>query len=216
MASAKCASSSSLYQGPLDTATSLRQRSRRRIGQAPYDKLEEKKSFCFFFVCFWSDSPQWAMAPSFTRFLDHTQWRTTIGRTPLDEWSARRKDLYLTTHNTHDKYPCPRWDSNLRSQQASGRRPTPLGLAADKRRQRIFASEGPFTNESWQRNQSRLQVWAKHCWFLARVSHLSTVRRKQNKGPIFVQVNRSHDATVVHTWQMFVKYASRANTALRR
>jgi hypothetical protein len=27
----------------------------------------------------------------------------TLGRTPLDEWSARRKDLYLTIHNTHKK-----------------------------------------------------------------------------------------------------------------
>jgi len=31
-------------------------------------------------------------------FLDHTQRRTTFGGTPLDEWSARRRDLYLTTH----------------------------------------------------------------------------------------------------------------------
>ena len=68
---------------------------------------------------------QWVRAPSFTRFLDHTQRRSTLGRTPLDEWSARRKDLYLTTHNNHNKYPCPRWNSNPRSQQASGRRPTP-------------------------------------------------------------------------------------------
>jgi len=29
------------------------------------------------FVCFWRDSPQWARASSFTRFLDHTQRRTT-------------------------------------------------------------------------------------------------------------------------------------------
>ena len=28
---------------------------------------------------------------------------TTVGRTPLDEWSACRRDLYLTTHNTHNK-----------------------------------------------------------------------------------------------------------------
>jgi len=42
------------------------------------------------------------MASSFTRFLDHTQRRTTVGRTPLGECSARRKDLYLTTHNTHN------------------------------------------------------------------------------------------------------------------
>ena len=30
-------------------------------------------------------------------FLDHTQRRSTVGRTPLDELSARRRDLYLTT-----------------------------------------------------------------------------------------------------------------------
>jgi hypothetical protein len=28
---------------------------------------------------------------------------STLGRTPLDEWSARRRDLYLTTHNTHNR-----------------------------------------------------------------------------------------------------------------
>jgi len=43
------------------------------------------------------------MTSSFTRFLDHTQRRTTVGRTPLDEWSVRRRDLYLTTHNTHNR-----------------------------------------------------------------------------------------------------------------
>jgi len=43
------------------------------------------------------------MASSFLRFLDHTQRRTTVGRTPLDELSARRRDLYLTTHNTHNR-----------------------------------------------------------------------------------------------------------------
>ena len=29
--------------------------------------------------------------------------RTTVGRAPLDVWSARHRDLYLTTHNTHNK-----------------------------------------------------------------------------------------------------------------
>jgi hypothetical protein len=48
----------------------------------------------------------------------------TVGRTPPDEWSARRRDLYLTTHTT-EKHPCPWWDSNPWSQQASGRRPRP-------------------------------------------------------------------------------------------
>ena len=46
-----------------------------------------------------------AMASSFTRFLDHTQRRTAVGRTPLDEWSDRRRDLYLTTLTTDIHVP---------------------------------------------------------------------------------------------------------------
>jgi len=53
--------------------------------------------------------------------LSHSR-HTTLGRTPLDEWSARRRDLYLTTHTpTRDRHPCPRRESNLQSQQASDR-----------------------------------------------------------------------------------------------
>jgi hypothetical protein len=63
-------------------------------------------SHCFFAwlsVVFFSSG---ATAPSepgpphyrgFTITLRHT----TLGRTPLDEWWARRRDLYLTTRNTH-------------------------------------------------------------------------------------------------------------------
>jgi hypothetical protein len=36
-------------------------------------------------------------------FLDHTQRRSTVGRTPLDERLARCRDLYLTTHDTHNR-----------------------------------------------------------------------------------------------------------------
>jgi len=42
------------------------------------------------------------MASSCLRFLDHTR-HAKLGRTPLDERSARRRDLYLTTNNTHKK-----------------------------------------------------------------------------------------------------------------
>jgi hypothetical protein len=60
-------------------------------------------SFYTSFVCFWRYSPQWARASSFTRVLDNTQRHATFGRTPLDEWWARRRDLYLATHNPHKK-----------------------------------------------------------------------------------------------------------------
>jgi hypothetical protein len=37
-----------------------------------------------------------------SRFLGHTYLRhTTVGRTPLGKGPARRRDLYLTSHNTH-------------------------------------------------------------------------------------------------------------------
>ena len=51
----------------------------------------------------WRCGPTRAMASSFLRFRDHTQRRITVGRTPLDEWSARRRDLYLTTLNSHNR-----------------------------------------------------------------------------------------------------------------
>ena len=51
----------------------------------------------------WRCGPTRSMASSFMRFLDHTQRHTTVDRTPLDEWSARRRDLYLTTHDTHNR-----------------------------------------------------------------------------------------------------------------
>ena len=54
----------------------------------------------FFFL--WRCDPTRAMASSFLRFLDHTL-RTTVGRTPLDEWSARLRDFYLTTHTAHNR-----------------------------------------------------------------------------------------------------------------
>ena len=57
-------------------------------------------SLAFFFLV---RQPPVGQGLSFTRFPDHTQRRTTVGRTPLDEWSARRRDLYLTAHNTHSR-----------------------------------------------------------------------------------------------------------------
>ena len=66
------------------------------------------KGYICLFVCLfsWRYNPLWlyhlALASSFSRFLDHTQRRATVGRTPLGEWSIRRRDLYLTKHNTHN------------------------------------------------------------------------------------------------------------------
>jgi hypothetical protein len=53
----------------------------------------------FIIIFLWRCYTTRVMASSFLMFLDHTRRRTTVGRTPLDEFSARRRDLYLTTHS---------------------------------------------------------------------------------------------------------------------
>ena len=45
----------------------------------------------------------------------------TFSATPLDEGSACRRDLYLTTH----RHSCRRRDSNPQSKRGGGPRPTP-------------------------------------------------------------------------------------------
>jgi len=37
------------------------------------------------------------------QYVTITFRHTTLGRTPLDKWSASHRDLYLTTHNTHNR-----------------------------------------------------------------------------------------------------------------
>jgi len=57
----------------------------------------------FVFRFFWGrDSPPLGQG-LIHEVLNHTQRRTTVSRTLLDEWSACRRDLYLTTHNTHNR-----------------------------------------------------------------------------------------------------------------
>jgi len=87
--------------------------------------------YVYIYMCVppWPCGPTWTMASSFLRFIDHTQRRTTVGRTPLNVWPACCRNLYLTTHNTHNRqidiHPCPRRGSKPKFQQASDRRPTP-------------------------------------------------------------------------------------------
>jgi len=62
------------------------------------------------------------MASSCSRSLGHTQWRTAFGRAPLDEWSARIRDLYLTTRNlTTDIHLCH--PGGIRTRNPSNERP---------------------------------------------------------------------------------------------
>jgi hypothetical protein len=77
------------------------------VGQVAHTKQRCYYSYIGIAVSHFADRmleavPTRAMT-SFLRFLDHTQRSTTVGRTPLDERSARSRDLYLKTHNTHNR-----------------------------------------------------------------------------------------------------------------
>jgi hypothetical protein len=43
------------------------------------------------------------LGPPHYRGFTITLRHTTLGRTPLDEWWAQHRDLYLTTHNPHKR-----------------------------------------------------------------------------------------------------------------
>ena len=73
----------------------------------------------FFFMALAAQSR--AMASSFLRFFrDQTQRRNTVGRTPLDEWSARRRD----THNGQTWMPPAGFEPTI----SAGERPQTYAL----------------------------------------------------------------------------------------
>jgi hypothetical protein len=74
----------------------------------------------------------------FTITLRHT----TLARTPLDEWSAQRRDLYVTTNHTHNR-------------QTSM---PPLGFEPT-----IPASEGPQTH-TWDRAATGVGKFTLYAW----------------------------------------------------
>ena len=64
-------------------------------------------------------APSGSGPPRYCYLRSHSR-HIILGRTPMDEWSARRRDLYRTTQNTRDRNPWPGRDSKPR--EAAGPR----------------------------------------------------------------------------------------------
>jgi hypothetical protein len=60
-------------------------------------------NFMTFFFYHGATAPPVGQGPPHYRGFTITVRHTTAGRTLLDEWSDRRIDLYLTTHNNHNR-----------------------------------------------------------------------------------------------------------------
>jgi hypothetical protein len=84
------------------------------------------------------------LASSFLRFRDHTQGQSTVGRTPLDEWSAPRRDLFLT-NTQHSKQTNIHALGGIRTRNPSRR------AAADPRLRALG---------HWDRQNSVLELWS--------------------------------------------------------
>ena len=79
--------------------------------------------FRSFFVLVWTLLPTQRRGYfcTWSHSMTHTHTYTpTLGRTLSDEWAARRRDLYLTTHNTRNRHPYRQQVSKPQSQQTSG------------------------------------------------------------------------------------------------
>jgi hypothetical protein len=76
--------------------------------------------YYYTFVClFLAQQPPVSQDILIFKFLDHTQRHTTVGRTSLDEWSARRRDLYLTVQ--HSKQTDSQAQAGIRNHNLSKR-----------------------------------------------------------------------------------------------
>jgi hypothetical protein len=71
-----------------------------KIGQTP----QYSRELCWKIIIYFhgATAPSGPGPPHYRGFMI-TLRHTTLGRTPLDEWSTRRRDLYLTIHNTHKR-----------------------------------------------------------------------------------------------------------------
>jgi len=109
--------------------------------------------------------------PSLSRgFIEHTRRRTTVGRTPLDECSVCRRDLYLTTLTQQTDI---RASSGIRTHNLSRQAAANLRLRLRPAWQLPACRRLAFLCPTWQRPaSSTMASWRAHNMFLLEKSAL--------------------------------------------
>ena len=134
----------------------------------------------YIIVClfvFGATAPQWARASSFTRFLNHTQCRPTVGMTPLDEWSARHRYLYLTTHDTQISMPPVGFEAAF----STGEQPQRDALDGAATATGVTSSYKDKICTYFNRGQHRLLMWQPAKPLASRLSVCKTTRTRRVK-----------------------------------
>jgi hypothetical protein len=78
----------------------------------------------------------------------HSFRHTTLGGSTLDEWSARRRDLYMTTYNTHKRHtskPLAGFEPTIPASAAADRAATGIGVTATLQDTTLSAVSAPGT-----------------------------------------------------------------------
>jgi len=99
-------------------------------------------------IFLWRYDPTRTRASSFTRFLDHTQRRTTVGRTPLEEWSARTQGP-LTDNTQQSQHTDLHVPAEIRTRNLSRRATADLRLRLRGDRDGLLAL---ISFNFWRRN----------------------------------------------------------------
>ena len=96
--------------------------SKHKFPASAYSKLHIEGTYSFFHGKTARSGPE----PPHCRGFVVTPRHNTFGRAPLDEWSARRIELYLIIYTqTQGQTSMLPVNSNPQKQQANGHRPTP-------------------------------------------------------------------------------------------
>jgi len=128
-------------------------------------------------VSYQPNSVSW---PPLTGLHDHTLTHHTrydsSGRV-----LSRYRELYLSTHNSHNRHPCRRRDSNPQSQRACGRRPMPWIARSPE----SVLSESELQRVSWHW-QCRTGGW--HHWTQAELIVATSIESHE----MWVSASQSH------------------------
>jgi len=106
--------------------------------------------------------------------VEASRWHTTLGRTPLDEWSALCRDFYLITHNTH-KTQASMTLGWIRTRNPSKRAASDPSFRTRSHRDRLEYVEGLRKPEEgtrlsehvrWNQSRHEINLWPTTSHFL--------------------------------------------------
>ena len=125
--------------------------------------------------------PRSPPCPTFTITLRHT----TLDRTPLDEWSACRRDFYLTTNNAH-KRQTPMPPAGFDPAILAGERPQTHALTLWSRNYFFLILAHPVYKMWKLQEPNKLELWNK-LHFEEEKKNGEYIPRLKYSVPIFVE-----------------------------